>query len=218
MSSPKRDITGVRFGRLVAAEYCDNSQWKCMCDCGKTTVVRTCNLTNGHTRSCGCAIKEQSAKNGRKSLIDLTGQRFGKLTVISYHGDSKWVCRCDCGSTTVVSQNNLCRKNRGTKSCGCLQTLDAANGTNIVCGTNIGNIKTDKALPQSSTGIRGVHYSKSQGVYVATIGFRGKQYTLCTSHDINVCIATRKESEMRIFGSFLEWYENEVKGKNNEDD
>lgn len=214
MSSPKRNITGVRFGRLVAAEYCGNSQWKCMCDCGEITVVRTCNLTNGHTRSCGCAIKEQSAKNGRKSLINLTGQRFGKLTVISYHGDSKWVCRCDCGNTTVVSQNNLCRKNRGTKSCGCLATLDAANDANIVCGTNIGNIKTDKA--QSNTGVKGVYYSKSRGLYIAQIGFQGQQYTLKASTDINVCIAARKEAENRIFGEFLEWY-NEVKGKNKDD-
>ena len=57
-------------------------------------------------------------------LIDLTGQRFGRLTVIkragiSKHGQSaKWVCQCDCGKTTVVGSYEL--RSGNTKSCGCL--------------------------------------------------------------------------------------------------
>ena len=53
-------------------------------------------------------------------LIDLTGQRFGMLTVLrraeSRNGKVCWTCRCDCGRTIEVSGNNL---NRGhTVSCG----------------------------------------------------------------------------------------------------
>ena len=57
-------------------------------------------------------------------FIDLTGQRFGRLTVISYAGidnnkKTLWNCVCDCGSDTVVRSNIL---RRGlTKSCGCIQ-------------------------------------------------------------------------------------------------
>ena len=58
---------------------------------------------------------------------DLTGQKFGRLTVIERAEDyvmpsgyraSKWLCQCDCGNTTVVLGKNL-TKNNGTKSCGC---------------------------------------------------------------------------------------------------
>ena len=40
-------------------------------------------------------------------LVDLTGQKFGKLTVIERHGIDKhghatWRCKCECGSETVV--------------------------------------------------------------------------------------------------------------------
>lgn len=56
---------------------------------------------------------------------DLTGQRFGKLTVIEYGGASKnrkalWICKCDCGNITnpIVGSNLL---NGSTKSCGCLR-------------------------------------------------------------------------------------------------
>lgn len=59
---------------------------------------------------------------GRK-VIDLVGQKFGRLTVLSMsdkHTSSgtHWNCICDCGNTTVVSGTNL-RSGR-TRSCGCL--------------------------------------------------------------------------------------------------
>lgn len=47
---------------------------------------------------------------------DLTGQRFGKLTAVE-RTDGKWLCVCDCGTTTVVARNNLTRPH--TLSCGC---------------------------------------------------------------------------------------------------
>ena len=59
-------------------------------------------------------------------LIDLTGQKFGKLTVISRATDKKynnphWICSCSCGNidNIIVSGNNL-RQGR-VKSCGCLR-------------------------------------------------------------------------------------------------
>lgn len=56
-------------------------------------------------------------------LIDLTGQRFGRLTVIEragqHKGRSLWKCKCDCSKITVVSVSQLLRGR--TKSCGCLR-------------------------------------------------------------------------------------------------
>lgn len=51
-------------------------------------------------------------------LIDLTGLKFGRLTVIKYVGKSKWLCKCECGNEKIVSTTHL--KN-DTKSCGCLK-------------------------------------------------------------------------------------------------
>jgi len=58
--------------------------------------------------------------------IDLTGQRFGRLTVLKEgekvaegkYGRTSWDCLCDCGNTVNVRTNVLRRG--GTKSCGCL--------------------------------------------------------------------------------------------------
>ncbi len=58
------------------------------------------------------------------ALRDLTGLKFGRLTVIERAGSSKdykakWLCRCDCGSTCIVLGKYLF--NGKTKSCGCFR-------------------------------------------------------------------------------------------------
>lgn len=55
-------------------------------------------------------------------VVDLTGKRFGKLVVVrrgenNNRGEARWVCRCDCGTETLVTSNNLNSGN--TRSCGC---------------------------------------------------------------------------------------------------
>ena len=115
------DLTGERFGKLVAVRPTEKRQkgsnsvlWECNCDCGNTTYVSTGDLRGGNTRSCGCL---------RQSLLkDLTGQRFGKLTVVRKteqrkYGVRLWECVCDCGNASFVSSFNL--KSGRTTSCGC---------------------------------------------------------------------------------------------------
>lgn len=53
---------------------------------------------------------------------DLTGQKFGRLTVESFAGKNSrryatWLCQCDCGNKTVVCGSDL--RSGNTKSCGC---------------------------------------------------------------------------------------------------
>ena len=56
-------------------------------------------------------------------ILDLTGQRFSRLTVISKvkgrPGIVHWLCRCDCGTRRFIRTANL--RNGNTKSCGCFQ-------------------------------------------------------------------------------------------------
>ena len=57
-------------------------------------------------------------------LIDITGQKFGMLTVIKFshfgknHKRNYWLCQCECGGLKVVSKDDL--RSGNTKSCGCL--------------------------------------------------------------------------------------------------
>lgn len=57
--------------------------------------------------------------------LDLTGQIFGKLTVVErcfgkYAGTGRrWLCQCECGNTTIATCRDL--RSGNTKSCGCFR-------------------------------------------------------------------------------------------------
>lgn len=59
--------------------------------------------------------------------IDITGKKFGRLTVIkladTVKGHLRWYCKCDCGKEHIAYGSSL--KNGGTTSCGCYKTENA---------------------------------------------------------------------------------------------
>lgn len=60
---------------------------------------------------------------------DLTGQKFGRLTVIKEAGRTKqkavvWLCKCECGNIREITTGTL--KSGYTRSCGCMQRECAA--------------------------------------------------------------------------------------------
>jgi hypothetical protein len=67
-------------------------------------------------------VVASDAKEGRRGFQDLTGQTFGRLTVIAFAGMrrrlSYWLCRCQCGKTLDVYRGHL--RDGHTRSCGCL--------------------------------------------------------------------------------------------------
>lgn len=122
------DLTGQRFGRLTVLSRAENIissngrkyiAWNCQCDCGNQHIVKQEMLISGHTRSCGCLKRE----TGSKRIIDLTGKKFGRLTVLKKseveHKNhiAYWICQCDCGNVVEVAGASL--RSGGTKSCGC---------------------------------------------------------------------------------------------------
>lgn len=89
-----RDLTGQRFGRLTVLRMGKDKHtprgkrvitWDCVCDCGKTTNVRSSHITSGHTWSCGCAHAEQM--EAWKTLKLTHGKTANKQISKSY---SRW--------------------------------------------------------------------------------------------------------------------------------
>ena len=128
-----QDLTGQKFDRLTVIKRIDDYvspsghkyvNWLCKCDCGNELSVISSNLKRGNTKSCGCLNREMLSTN---KFVDLSGKRFGYLTVIKQDGyyidprnskHPKWLCQCDCGNTTTVVCSALTTGH--TKSCGCL--------------------------------------------------------------------------------------------------
>lgn len=75
---------------------------------------------------------KRKGKPNLKKIVDLVGQSFGRLTVISISGRDKWgrvtwLCKCDCGVEKIVRSNNL--RTGNSTSCDCYRLeLSAKNG------------------------------------------------------------------------------------------
>ena len=120
-------------------------------------------------------------------IVDLTGQRFGRLTVVEIayrkrdqQGDMRifWSCKCDCGNTCIVSRNNL--RKGSTKSCGCLREEVSHKGkTHGMYGTRINRIWNGMKSRCSYSSCQDYKY------------YGGKGVTYC--------------EEWKNFSSFYEW-------------
>ena len=122
-----KDLTGQTFGRLTVKKLEGKGSngrcyWLCQCNCGKQKTVCTRELQNGKTSSCGCLKAER--------LINLVGQKFGRLTVLSRvenntQGATRWLCKCECGNTSFPTSISL--RFGGTISCGCYNREISSN-------------------------------------------------------------------------------------------
>lgn len=203
------DLTGQRFGKLVAVSPTDRRQygtvvWRCLCDCDNVVYVSTRQLTSGYTKSCGCL--------SHPPLKDFIGKRFGQLTVTSYEGKRagmhRWKCKCDCGRETVVGQTLL--QSGKTKSCGCLQQKVIYDNLKLVDGTSVTILEAVKRRPSACnrSGYTGVYQNKHTGKWVAQITFQRKTYSLGSFAEIGDAIKARKRGE-EMHDNFLAWYYSE---------
>ncbi len=123
---PDTELVGMQFDFLKVIRKSDNkagrqTSWDCICTrCGSYVfgVPRNTLVRRGRI-SCGCL---------RNNYVDLTGRRFGHLTVVKeiarFRGDSScaWLCKCDCGNECERVGGEL-HKNMNA-SCGCTGRSD----------------------------------------------------------------------------------------------
>ncbi len=130
MSMPRRvlDLIGHRYGRLEVIERDGSTRhgaakWRVRCTCGTVKSVPGNAMRSGSIRSCGCFKEVSNAVRNALHVIEMRGQRFGRLRVIRREGSTKagkptWLVICECGTRKVVVGASL--RAGLTKSCGCL--------------------------------------------------------------------------------------------------
>lgn len=115
-----KDLTGQRFGRLVAVCCLDyrtkrgGSIWTCSCDCGNAPDVRGRDLISGNTKSCGCLNKKLTSQ--RYKEINRNKRRAAELRPIT---GNKRCCRCKqikkigefyLASRRIDKADSICKK------------------------------------------------------------------------------------------------------------
>lgn len=70
------ELSGKRFGKLLVLRRVNRTEdgdhapiWECKCDCGNMTKVKSGNLMNGKTNSCGCIRRESTSELGRSRRV-----------------------------------------------------------------------------------------------------------------------------------------------------
>lgn len=121
-----QDLNGQVFGKLTILFYAGrgsgkNSLWHCRCQCGAERTVAGPQLTRGDAKACIPCQKAAPRPKRRSDFEDLSGQIFGRLTVIKLNRRENNVtffdCLCSCGNTHTVRAPSL--KAGTCTSCGC---------------------------------------------------------------------------------------------------
>lgn len=209
-----RDLMGQTFGRLTViqelpAERGKGKMWLCQCTCGNKKALPTSRLTSGHTRSCGCLLREHTADI---HLTDITGQQFGRLVALrptdqrDISGSIIWECRCDCGETALAPVNAL-RSGR-VQSCGCLYRESrkeiAARRRDKMQNTLVSAlVRSKQSRSDSQSGCTGVSLNKQTGKWLAYINFQKKRYFLGSFTQKEQAVHARKEAEKKLHDPFI---------------
>ena len=123
------------------------------------------------------------------AFVDLTGRKFGRLTVLRRDGTANgrvaWLCKCDCGNEIAVLSTSLTSGN--TRSCGCIHSEQVAAGNRARATHGGGRSR-----------LYGVWRSMKQRCYDKS----RKDYPNYGGRGIRVC-----DEWLHDFGAFRNWAE-----------
>lgn len=183
------DLIGQKFGRLEVIKRVENknqgrARFLCRCDCGNLKEVDGAHLRRGDILSCGCYKREQTIKyNKEEKIIDMIGQRFGILEVISRAENigeqPAYICRCDCGHITNPIMGANLRRENGTRSCGCMNSKGENVISQILTKNNIDfkrEVKFDDCLSNNGGQLRFDFGIYKENRLSHLIEFNGRQH------------------------------------------
>lgn len=79
-----KDLSGKRFGRLVALSYAGKNKWGhalwlYQCDCGNHKIISSNSVLQGNTKSCGCLDKEKHQTHPNRTTHGHCGERIYRI-------------------------------------------------------------------------------------------------------------------------------------------
>lgn len=196
---------GDKFGDWTVLALSDktdssyNKYYTCQCVCGTIRTINRGKLISGKSKSCGCKRKINMTGKIVKNLLFLepSGYKNGKVI---------WKCKClKCGricnrTVSKAKEVGTCGNHRDGK------TLNENRKKRTQVDGTIVQTLTQKVSKNNTSGIKGVSFDKTRKLWVAQIGFQGKNYSLGKFKKIEDAEKARKDAEDRFFKPIIDKY------------
>lgn len=158
--------------------------------------------------------KQKETTPKRVKSPDLTGQVFGRLTVLGRSNrrnprgartTPQWKCQCECGAITYKATDTL--TNSDLSMCARCAEIYAAESARKAAGyaegTQISRIRNMNAPSTNTSECRGVYYDKRTNKYRARLKFQGRIMSFGSFSEFQDAVEARKNAEKLYYGEFL---------------
>lgn len=151
--------------------------------------------------------------------MNLIGKEFGRLKVIANDmaRPGYVICECKCGNKVSVRGYSLTKKQKPTRSCGCIRkettretgrrtTSDSfirRVETNKRYNTNFWIIENETPFKNNKSGYKGVWYDPTLGKYEACITLHRKRTRLGRFSKLEDAVKARKAAEDELFAPLI---------------
>lgn len=209
----KFDLSGRRFGRLIAIERVGNNRrnrpvWKCKCDCGEFKNASSENLLRGTCTSCGCYQIEVNKTKGKThglSKTKLYSTWFGIISRCTNEHDSAYANYGGRGITVCKEWLDFLnfKKDIGDKPTNyhSLDRIDNNKGynpENVRWAIREVQNRNQRLRKDNKFGVRGVR-QLSCGNYFVQISVDGKKKSLGSFKTLEEAKKARLEAEEKYW-------------------
>lgn len=210
LGNPK-DISGQRFGRLLAVRRLELSEnkdyrWLCQCDCGNTAEATIGSLGCGHTKSCGCLLRESITTHGMTgtpTYVSYT-KMLSRTRYEEYSQNYSDVVVCDRWNIEKGGSFEAFFEDMGERPEG--MTLNRIHGAKIyskeTCEWTTLSVQSyDQRMNSSNkSGRTGVMWRKERNVWESRITVNKTIYILYYGDSFEDACKAREEAELKYYG------------------
>jgi hypothetical protein len=209
-------IIGKKYKKLLVLSFNrkegKNTFWNCLCDCGKTVVIKRSHFSINTRKniSCGCAQKKRPSGRLNKTFNDLTGKTFGNFKVKEFIGKVNndranfWKCECICGKEILLKTAIIINEIR--ESCGCIPHKKRA----LIKRDKIKNVKSLIGLKKNClTIIELIGYKNEQPLWKTRCdcgNYSKITSSLFNSGVVKSCGCSKRKSNKHLIGKKIGSY------------
>lgn len=204
------DLTGQTFGRWTVLRRAENRRnltcWLCSCSCGTTKEVRSTQLRNGNSKSCGCFQKERATEcatthgkrkiQGYNAWWNMIDRCYNENNKKFNHYGGRGITVCDKWKNDVSSfLRDMGPRPSPRHSVDRIENNKGYSPDNCRWATYEVQSHNQRLSRRNTTGVRGVSIRNDLGKYTAVIYVKNKRVYLGHFDTIEEAAIARIEAE-----------------------